>query len=467
MKKNIVSLTDSYKFTHHKMYPKNTQVVYSYWEARTGAKWPETVFFGLQYYMKEYLEGCVVTREGIEQAAALAKAHFGSDKVFNREMWEYILEKNGGKLPIRIKAVPEGTVVSVNNVMLTIENLETDPICAPLVNHLETLLCQMWAPSTCATLSRAAKKLCKTYLDQTSDNPGAVNFMLHDFGMRGVSSMESAGIEGAGHLLNFMGTDTVIAMETANQYYNAPYEGLAYSVPASEHSVMTALGRQGETDVVGQILDAYPTGILAMVGDSFDIYHFAENILGGKYRDRILERDGKVVCRPDSGDPVEVSLKVLKILGDMFDYTTNTKGYKVLNPKIGMLWGDGIGIVGMEDILSAMEEAGWSAENIVFGMGGGLLQKINRDTQRFAFKSSAQMRDGVWYDVYKDPIEGKKSSKRGRLVLFKNAITNQFETHKMQGDVQEGMLNQLQTVFENGKIVKEYTFAEARENAKL
>lgn len=465
MKKNIITLTDSYKFTHWKQYPLNTEVVYSYWEARKGARFPETVFFGLQYFIKEYLEGVVVTREKIEQASELSKAHFGNDKIFNREMWEYILTNHGGKLPIRIKAVPEGAVVPIDNVMMTIEN--TDPKCFALTNHLETLLCQLWAPSTCATLSRETKKMIKNYLDRTADNGNGISFMLHDFGFRGVSSVESAGIEGAGHLLNFMGTDTVKAMEVANEYYNAPYDGLAYSVPATEHSVMTSLGREGESKVVEKLLEEYPTGILSIVSDSYDIYNFAGNILGEQFKDKILARDGKVVCRPDSGDPNEVTLKVLEILGEKFGITKNSKGYKVLNPKVGVLWGDGIDMEGIRQILFTLEINGWSAENIVFGQGGGLLQKINRDDQRFAFKSSAQKRNGEWFDIFKDPLEGGKSSKKGRLILACQDDSYAPDRYITVREGTVGYTDTMQTVFENGEIVKEYTFAEARENAKL
>jgi len=464
MKNNIVTMTDSYKFGHWNQYPSGTETVYSYFEAREGATFPETVFFGLQYLMKEYLEGVVVTQEMIEEAAALSKAHFGVEGMFNRQMWEHIVNEHGGKLPIRIKAVPEGTVVPISNVMMTIEN--TDPKCFALTNHLETLLCHVWASSTCATLSREVKKVFKKYLDETATNSEGINFMLHDFGFRGVSSVEAAGIEGAGHLLNFLGTDTVKAMETAMEYYGAPLDGLAYSVPATEHSVMTALGREGEETIVGQLLDSYPNGILSIVSDSYDIYNFAANILGTKYKDRILMRQGKVVCRPDSGDPVEVTIKLLKILGDKFGYTMNEKGYKVLHPKIGILWGDGINKDGIEEILRAMKLNKWSAENIVFGMGGGLLQKINRDTQRFAFKSSAQQRRGKWFDIWKSPIEGGKNSKRGRLILFNN------QTYKLGDEIEKGIKareedDELDVVFENGKVVKEVSFAQARENVKL
>lgn len=465
MNNRIVTLTDSYKFGHHQQYPPKTEIVYSYWEARQGARFEETVFFGLQYFIKEYLEGVVVKKEDIDFAEALSLAHFGNPNIFNRKMWEHIVEEHGGMLPIRIKAVPEGTVVPINNVMLTIENTCED--CAPLTNHLETLLCQMWAPSTCATLSREVKKICKRFLDETSDNPAGLNFMLHDFGFRGVSSVEAAGVEGAGHLLNFLGTDTIKAMEVAHEYYGAPLDALAYSVPATEHSVMTAMGRDGEEEIVGRLLKEYPAGILSIVSDSYDIYNFAGNILGGTYKDEILARDGKVVCRPDSGDPVHVTLNVLEILGEKFGFTRNSKGFEVLPPQIGVLWGDGIDINGIVEILQHMKMAGWSAENIVFGMGGGLLQKINRDTQRFAFKSCAQKRDDVWYDIFKEPLEGGKSSKSGRLKLVAD----------IESSVDGGTMitvpwdfpgkDILETVFENGVLLKEYEFIQARKNAEL
>jgi nicotinamide phosphoribosyltransferase len=455
---NIVTLTDSYKFNHFNQYPKGTTGVYSYFEARKGAKFPETVFFGLQYLIKEYLEGVVVTQEGIEWGDKLALAHFGTPDMFNRGMWEHILNKHGGKLPVRIKAVPEGSVIPIDNVMMTIENL--DPECYALTNHLETLLCHVWASSTCATLSREVKKMFKVYLDETGSDAG-INFMLHDFGFRGVSSVEAAGIEGAGHLLNFMGTDTVKALETAVEYYVAPIDGLAYSVPATEHSVMTARGPAGEEKIVGELLRTYPTGILSIVADSYDVYNFAMNILGRRYNEAINRRDGKVVCRPDSGNPTEVVPKLLEILGREFGYTMNAKKFKVLNPKIGLLWGDGIDMNGIEDVLNVMKLNRWAAENIVFGMGGGLLQKIDRDMQRFAFKSSAQQRGGEWFDIFKDPIEGGKSSKRGRLKLLKHGDVYETVPESAEGtDV-------LQTVFENGELVREYTFAEARANAKL
>ena len=453
-------MSDSYKMNHYKMYPKGTESVYCYFESRSGAKYDETVFFGLQYIIKQYLEGEVVTMEKIDRAEKLINAHLGPNS-FNREGWEYIVEKYDGKLPVTIKAVAEGTSVPTNNVLMTVEN--NDPKCYWLTNYLETVLTHVWYSSTVATLSREVKKLCANYAETTCDNDDHIMFQLHDFGFRGVSSVQSAAIGGAGHLINFMGTDTIAAMELIMDYYNMD-EIPAYSVPATEHSIMTSMGKEGEEQLIEQLLDEYPTGILSIVIDSYDYRNFIK-ICGTKFKDRILERDGKVVFRPDSGDPMKVSFEVMRLLDQYFGTTTNSKGYKVLNPKVGMLWGDGIDFDGIAGIIMYLWQNKYSSANIVFGMGGGLLQKVNRDTQRFAFKCSAQKRDGQWVDIWKDPIDKSKASKRGKLALIKN-YKGEFATIKSEAMV-SGERNYLETVFENGKLVKEYTFEEIRNNAKI
>jgi nicotinamide phosphoribosyltransferase len=480
MRKNIVTMTDSYKYTHHQMTPEDTEVIYSYFESRNGAKFDETVFVGLQYLIKEYLEGVVVTREKIEEAAALSEAHFMNPSMFNREMWEHILENHGGKLPIRIKAVPEGTPVPTSNVLMTVEN--TDPKCSALTNHLETILTHVWAPSTVASLSRETKSIMLDYLLETSDQTDSLAFAMHDFGFRGVSSRESAGIEGMAHIVNFMGTDTVVAMETAMEYYGSSMNGLAYSVPASEHSVMTAEGMEGEANVLQRILDAYPVGIVSVVADSYNISNFVTNFICGTFKEQINNRNHpeipcKVVVRPDSlrspeDTPEKQMVWIAETLWDNWGGTVNSKGYKVIDPHVGMLWGDGIDLEGIVKILMALKNAGFSTENAVFGSGGGLLQKINRDTQRFAFKCSAQKRSGQWIDVSKKPLDASKASKKGRLILDKDVRDGQYRTYRLGETIEQGIRAQeendvLQTVFENGELVKEYTFDDLRENAKL
>jgi nicotinamide phosphoribosyltransferase len=464
MNKNICLTTDSYKLNHWNQYPAGTEKVYSYFECRKGAKFAETPFFGLQYIIKNHLEGVVVTREKIENAAKLCKAHFGDEKYFNREGWEYILNNYGGKLPVVIKAVEEGTVVPINNVLMTIEN--TDNKCFWLTNFLETILSQVWYPITVASLSREVKVTLNEYFTLTSDG-GLLNFGLHDFGFRGASSWESAGIGGAAHLINFLGTDTVVAMEVAVNYYNADLNGLAFSVAATEHSVMTALGKNGEEQVVENLLNEYPTGILSVVSDSYDIYNFVSNIVGTKFKDRILDRDGVFVVRPDSITPThptpeEEMVWIMENLWANIGGTINSKGYKVINPKVRVLWGDGIDIDGIKKILYAVTKAGFATENIAcFGMGGGLLQKVNRDTQRCAFKCSAQYRDGQWYDIQKNPKDVSKASKKGKLKLIK--VDGEFET---VGENDPGE-DYLKVVFYDGVLLNEVDFATIRKNAAL
>jgi len=457
MANNIITLTDSYKLAHYNMYPDGIERVLSYFESRNGAKFNNTVFFGLQYLIKEYLEGKVVTLEKIEKAKAIVDVHMGAD-VFNYEGWKYILDTYNGYLPIEIKAVEEGSVVPTNNVLMTVVN--TDDKCFWLTNYLETLLSHVWASITVATLSRATKLIFKDYLLNTTGSLDGIDFMLHDFGFRGVSSIESAGICGAGHLINFQGTDTLVAIETAMDYY---YSGVcAYSVHATEHSIMTAKGEEGEFEVFESLLDKYPNGILSIVIDSYNYKRFISEY-AEKLKGKILNRNGKTVFRPDSGAPVPTTIDVLKRLEDVFGSTVNEKGFTVLNEKVGALWGDGIDYEGIENILYNMKLEKWSASNIVFGMGGGLLQKVNRDQQRFAFKSSAQRRNGVWHDIYKDPLDKSKTSKRGKQYLYQDE-NGKYETTNVKDDTRE---NQLKTVFKNGKIIKEYTFERIRKNARI
>lgn len=468
MEKNLVTLTDSYKLCHHSMYPEGTKYVYSYFEARSGAKFEKTTFVGLQALIKENLVGVVIKPWMVDFGEAFAAAHFGNADLFDRSRWDYIIDAHGGKLPLAIMAVPEGTQVPNNNVLMTIQN--TDERCCWLTNHVETLLTHVWGPSTVASLSRATKELFIKYLIETCDDGAdfaGLLFMLHDFGMRGASSMESAAHLGTGHLVNFMGTDTVNAIENIIKNYSGTLSNIAgYSVVATEHSIMTAEGIEGEAAVIGRLIKLFPKGIISVVSDSYNIYNCVENIYGELYREEILARDGKFVVRPDSVNkaagetPEIVMVKLLDLLWKKFGGTVNKKGYKVLNPKVGLIWGDGIDYDGIVKILIATMEAGFSVENLVVGMGGGLLQKINRDTQCFAFKASARMNEnGEWIDVYKDPYDKSKASKRGRLKLIKE--NGEYKTVR----IEEPGENLLRLVFLNGELWKEYTFDEVRENS--
>lgn len=246
---NICWLTDSYKVSHYKQYPKWTRFVYSYFESRTGAMFPQTTFFGLQYFLKQYLAGPVVTKEKIDEAEELFYAHFFDKPVFNRAGWEHILNKHGGHLPVRIKAVPEGMTINQSNVLMTVEN--TDPEVYWLTNWLETLLVQVWYPSTVATQSRSMKQVLLKYLQETGD-PAGLPFKLHDFGFRGVTCPEQAAIGGSSHLINFQGTDTTVGLVLARKFYKAKMPG--FSIPAAEHSTITSWGEEHEVDAMSNML---------------------------------------------------------------------------------------------------------------------------------------------------------------------------------------------------------------------
>ncbi|XP_052781059.1 nicotinamide phosphoribosyltransferase-like [Mya arenaria] len=456
---NLLLVTDSYKVTHHLQYPPNTTTVYSYFESR-GGKFPSTVFFGLQYILKRWLCGKVVDREKIQEAKNLYEAHFGHDH-FNEEGWNYILEKHGGHLPLRIKAVPEGTVVPYKNVLFTVEN--TDPKCHWLTNYFETLLVQVWYPMTVATNSRYQKEIIAKNLDETSDTMDKLPFMLHDFGFRGSSSVESAGIGGCSHLVNFKGTDTIAAIMTARKYYGCAIAG--FSIPAAEHSTITTWGKKGETAAFRNMLEKFPRGMVACVSDSYNIWDACEKVWGGELRELVCNRkDGCVVIRPDSGDPPKVVVKVLEILSKQFGKEKNKKGYYLLPPYIRVIQGDGISYETLGDILENMKKHEWSADNLAFGSGGALLQRLDRDTQKCAYKCSYAVCNGAEVNVYKEPITdlGKKS-KKGRLTL--ELEDGSFVTKEEgTGDPKK---DQLVTVFENGKLLQDYTLDEIRRKAEI
>jgi nicotinamide phosphoribosyltransferase len=263
---NILLCTDSYKVSHHLQYPPNTSKVYSYFESR-GGKFPETVFFGLQYLLKKHLVGQIITLEKIEEAREIYETHLGPG-LFNYDGWKYILDKHGGKFPLRIKAVPEGSVVPTKNVLFTVEN--TDPNCYWLTNYVETLLVQVWYPMTVCTNSREQKKIIAKYLNETADNLDNLYFKLHDFGYRGSTSHESAGIGGAAHLVNFKGTDTIAGLTMARKFYGCKMAG--FSIPAAEHSTITSWTKEKEVEAYRNMLTKFPNGLMACVSDSYDIW---------------------------------------------------------------------------------------------------------------------------------------------------------------------------------------------------
>lgn len=453
---NIILMSDSYKTSHWLQYPEGAEFVSSYIESR-GGKWDRTVFFGLQMFIKKYLLS-PITQQMIDEAEVFCKAH---GVPFNRDGWQYILNEHDGFLPIEIEAVPEGTVIETKNVLVQIVN--TDENVPWLTSYIETaLLRAVWYPTTVATNSYMTKKVIKEFLDKTADDPEAeIGFKLHDFGARGVSSAETAGIGGAAHLVNFMGSDTMEGVLYANRYYNEPMA--AFSIPASEHSTMTSWGKDHERDAFKNMLEQYgkPGALVACVSDSYNIWKAIE--MWGELDDMIKEKGCTLVVRPDSGDPVKTPIEVVKKMIEVFGAEKNSKGYLVLPGHVRVIQGDGVNAENIEEILTELSFAGISASNIAFGQGGALLQEVTRDTLKFAMKASAIKINGFWKDVYKDPVtDSGKVSKRGRLGLQIDREGN-YTTDRKENVIPS--VNALEPVFRNGKLLRNQTFEDIRAKA--
>lgn len=453
--KNLMLNTDSYKNSMDKQYPPGTQTVYSYVEARGGI-FEQTVFFGLQGVIKEYLLS-PISQEQIDFAEKVWNAH-GME--FNRAGWEYILKEHNGLIPVKIRAVKEGSVIPIKNVLCVVEN--TDPNVPWITTWIETLILRaIWYGTTVATSSWNMKQQIKEYLEKSGD-VSLSPYKMHDFGARGVSSFESAQIGGAAHLVNFMGSDTICALPYLLKYYNGAIGSICHSIPAMEHSTVTSWGKEHEVDAYRNMITKFgkPGAVLAVVSDSYDIYQACE-YWGTVLKDDVINSGATLVIRPDSGDPLEVLPKMLNILEKHFGATVNDKGYKVLN-HVRVIWGDGIDRIAISSILRVLVDIRrWSADNISFGMGGGLLQKVDRDTQQWAMKCSAIKVGGIWRDVFKDPITDKgKTSKKGKVSLYKNA-----EGHYYSGI--ESTADELVTYYENGKLMVDQTLEEIRALSNL
>jgi nicotinamide phosphoribosyltransferase len=454
---NPILNTDSYKTSHFRQYPAGTEQVFSYVEARGGA-YGTALFFGLQAILKAEF-ATPVTRADIDEAEALLVPH---GLPFHRAGWELLIDRHGGHLPLEIRAQPEGTIAPVRLPMMTVVN--TDPDFFWLTSYVETALLRVWYPITVATISNGVRQLIRKHLLATSDAPDAeLPFKLHDFGARGVSSHQSAGLGGLAHLTNFQGTDTLAAIVAARRFYDEPMAG--FSIPAAEHSTITSWERPNEAAAYANMVSQFgkPGGIFAVVSDSYDLFHAVEHIWGERLRQQVIDSGATLVIRPDSGDPVEIVSKTVNLLADTFGTETNGKGYRVLNT-VRVIQGDGVNPVSIEAILNRLTTEGFSASNIAFGMGGALLQKCDRDTMQFAYKASAAKVEGKWRDVYKDPVtDTGKRSKRGLLGLANDA--GAFRTVTVQdGDFQpvDGGVNALEPVWRNGELLRDESLAAIR-----
>jgi nicotinamide phosphoribosyltransferase len=456
---NILFNTDSYKVSMSEQYPPGTEYIRSYISSRGGV-FDEVMFAGLQPFLKNVLS-MRITREDVLLADKLWKIH---GEPFPLEKWLYIVDKCDGKLPLKISAVKEGTVVPVKNVLLTIIN--TDPECYWLTTWVETaMLRAVWYMTDVATKSFQIKKVLQTYLEKSGD-PNGLMFKLHDFGARGAHSNESASLGAAGHLFNFMGTDTFVGILRLINDYDAAIEEVGFSIPAGEHSTVTSWGKTGEIDAYFNFVKQFskPGSIYAVVSDSYDIYNACEMWSTGELKEAVIAGGGKLVIRPDSGDPLVVLPKMLHILGDNFGFTVNSKGYKVLN-HVAVIWGDGINKQSIEAILRTMVDLhGWSADNFAFGMGGALLGSSQRDDQKWAMKcSQAGIRKNgklEWFDVFKDPVtDSSKSSLKGDVILVKNH--GEIRTIRRE-EILISDIAMLELKFIDGEIVNSIKFPDIR-----
>lgn len=464
------------------MYPDRTQYIQSNFtprDSRTGAK--KVVFFGLQYFLKNYMMDyanvsffsrpkSVVVNEYQE----LIDDYLGAS---NNVGTEHIAALHDyGKMPLEFCALPEGTQVPIRVPMLTIEN--THPDFFWLTNYFETLLSSvLWLPCTSATTALQYRTLFSKHAELTGTSQLFVPFQGHDFSFRGLSSPESANLSGAAHLLALDGTDTVPALSWLKEFYFRKNSG-PHGVPATEHSVMCAGGCESEIETFRRLLRIHPTGILSVVSDTWDLWHVVDTLLP-QLKAEILSRDGKLVIRPDSGDPVKivcgdpessnplVKKGLIEALWDIFGGTITSTGHKMLDSHIGAIYGDSITLDRADQICSRLAAKGFASGNVVFGIGSYTYQYVTRDTYGFAVKATWAVIDGKEHMLFKSPVtdSGMKFSAKGRVVVVKeNNELKLIDNLTMAQSLDYEETNQLKRVWSNGKFYKTYTFEEVRNN---
>ncbi len=467
-------LCDFYKISHREMYPKGTEYVYSTWTPRS-SKIPhirEIVVFGHQRFVKKYL------------------VDFFQDHFFNQRLepilgnYKYVLKcslgvENAptdhivklhalGYMPLKVRSLPEGMIVPIGTPILTIEN--TNPEFFWLTNYIESLMsCELWSPCTSATIAHQFKKLCVAYAYVTTGLKWAecfelAEFQCHDFSMRGMSSLESAASTGMGHLLSFKGTDNIPAIRELDNYYRS-YRG--QSIPATEHSIQCSFQNDDLAYFDSIISDIHPSGFVSIVADGYDYWNVLQNILP-QLRDKIMNRQGKVVIRPDSGDPIKIicgdpdsSIEIIRkgtvqYLFELFGGTTSKFGYKTLDSHIGAIYGDSITLPVATEILERLKNKGFASTNIVFGIGSFTYQYQTRDTFGFALKSTLVCVNGKWIPIYKDPKtgDGLKKSQKGAVCVYNDICDNNAIAWVDGKSIDESsdVNGLLRTIFNNGKV---------------
>lgn len=477
---NPIHFTDGYKLDHRRQYPEGTTLVYSNWTPRKSRipSIEKVVFFGLQYFIKKYIlddfENNFFKRdkaEVIEKYARRVNNYLGENWVGT----EHIAALHDlGYIPIKIKALPEGSRVPIQVPMYVLFN--TNPEFFWLTNYFETLISTtVWMPCTSASIAQKYREILDKYAAATSSQPEFVDFQGHDFSMRGMAGLEAASMSGAAHLLAFKGTDTIPAIDFLEKYYgaNSDEELVGASVAATEHSVMSMGTNSGELETFRRlIVETYPKGILSIVSDTWDLWKVLSEYLP-QLKDEILAREGKIVIRPDSGDPVDIICGnpkgkneteirgVIECLWEIFGGTTNEKGYKELDSHIGAIYGDSITLERAEQICIRLEKKGFASTNVVLGIGSFTYQYNTRDTFGFAMKATYGEIGDESRVIYKDPItdSGEKKSAKGLLRVEKSG--DSFILKQNVSWEEEG--GEMRTVFENGKLLIDDKLSEIRQ----
>ena len=490
---NIILVTDAYKLDHRRQYPDGTTLVYGNWTPR-GSRMEgvnEVVFFGLQYFMMKYLIDEYNTNffnqpqeDILEEYQSTIDAYLGPNEIGTDHI-KALHEL--GYLPIEIKALEEGTLVPLRVPMFTIQN--TKPEFFWLVNYLETLISTtLWMPCTSATIARQYRKILDHYCEETGGDKGFVDYQGHDFSMRGMAGLEAAMMSGAGHLLSFSGSDTIPAVKFLERYYlaDANEEMIGVSIAATEHSVMCMGSNEGEFKTFKRLItEVYPSGNVSIVSDTWDLWKVITEYIP-RLKKEILARDGKLVIRPDSGDPQEIicgkravftsiedepdvreraaQLGVIRSLWEIFGGEETNKGYRVLDSHIGAIYGDAITIERCTNISKVLMDMGFASTNMVYGIGSYTYQYNTRDTFGFAMKSTYGEVDGEGREIFKDPItdDGEKKSAKGLIMLQKNPIgVPEMVDQVSRNDEEQGMLH---TVFKDGKLIEPISLGEVRNN---
>ncbi|TXH11893.1 MAG: nicotinate phosphoribosyltransferase [Spirochaetes bacterium] len=494
--------TDGYKIQHIFQYPKGTEYVYSNWTAR-GSRVEgvdKVVFVGLQSAIQQRLMEdfepffAADVDEVCAEYARVMEGYMGPVPIDHIRALH-----NLGYIPLEFKALPEGTHVPLRVPMFTVEN--THPDFFWLTNYFETILsADLWMPMTSATNAGRIRGLLNEWAVKTGAPLEGIGFQGHDFSMRGMAGADAANLSGMGHLVAFTGTETVPVMQYIQDYY--PFDGfLAGTVPATEHSVMCAGGDENERETFQRLLDLYPEGILSVVSDTWDFWRVLTEHLPA-LKDQIMARDGKLVIRPDSGDPADIVCGTMaeewadghsynkrkvyrkfgtgstpeekgayEILWDIFGGTINEKGYKVLDPHVGVIYGDAMNYDRIQNICARLEAKGFSIESMVFGLGSYGYQYQTRDTFGFAMKATNVTIDGEDRAIFKDPVtdSGLKKSLKGRIQVMNHSVRGLVSVDDDYPRTREA-LNEtggdlLETVWKDGKFMKTYSFDEVRANA--